>query len=318
MKKIFFPLAIPALFFLACNNDENKFDAQGTFEADETIVSSEIPGKLVSFNVQEGQTISKDSVIGAVDATNLILQKEQVEASIGSLNEKTADVQPQVKMLQDQLAVQQSQMQNMLHEKARIEKLVKADAATTKQLDDISFQIDAMQKQMDVTKQQINVQKNNVSTQNRGILSEAQPLQKQAEQLQDQIKRANIVNPVNGMILTKYAEPGEVVAAGKALYKIADLSTLNLRAYITGAQLSQVKLNQQVKVMIDQGEKTYKDYTGTITWISDKAEFTPKTIQTKEERANLVYAVKIKVKNDGYLKIGMYGEVVLPPSPKGE
>ena len=310
MKKNFLRIVI-ALLALSCNNDEIKFDAQGTFEADEVIVSSEIPGKLVAFNLREGQTISKDTVVGAVDATNLVLQKEQVEASIGSLQEKTADVEPQVKMLQDQLTVQQSQMDNMLHEKSRIENLVKADAATTKQLDDINFQIEALRRQMNVTRQQINVQRSNVSTLNRGILSEAEPLQKKAAQLQDQIQRASLVNPISGTVLTKYAEAGEVVAAGKALYKIADLSTLNLRAYITGVQLSQVKLNQQVKVMIDAGETKYKDYPGTITWISDKAEFTPKTIQTKEERANLVYAIKINVKNDGYLKIGMYGEVVL-------
>jgi len=311
MKKIPFHLIISCLALSACSNDENEFDAQGTFEADEVIVSSEIPGKLLAFNLQEGQTIPKDSVVGLVDAANIVLQKEQVEASIGSLNEKTADVEPQVKLMEDQLTVQQSQMDNLLHERSRIENLLKADAATTKQLDDINFQIETLNRQMNMTRQQINVQRSNVFTQNRSILSEAEPMQKRAAQLEDQIQRAKIINPINGTVLTKYAEAGEVVGAGKALYKIADLSTLNLRAYITGVQLSQVKLNQRVKVMIDEGEKKYKDYTGTITWISDKAEFTPKTIQTKEERANLVYAVKINVKNDGYLKIGMYGEVLL-------
>jgi HlyD family secretion protein len=142
-------------------------------------------------------------------------------------------------------------------------------------------------------------------------LSEADPLKKRVAQLQDQVQRANIINPVSGTVITKYAEQGEITAAGKALYKIADLSSLNLRAYITGTQLSQVKLGQTVKVLIDDGAKKYKEYNGSITWISDKAEFTPKTIQTKEERANLVYAIKVKVKNDGYLKIGMYGEVKL-------
>ncbi|MEQ1677125.1 MAG: HlyD family efflux transporter periplasmic adaptor subunit [Chitinophagaceae bacterium] len=166
-------------------------------------------------------------------------------------------------------------------------------------------------KQMNVTQQQIAVQKNNIATQNRSILSEADPLKKRVAQLKDQAGKANIVNPVTGTVITKYAETGEVTTAGKALYKIADLSSLHLRAYITGVQLSQVKLNQSVKVMIDDGAKKYKEYTGTIVWISDKAEFTPKTIQTKEERANLVYAIKVKVKNDGYLKIGMYGEVKL-------
>jgi len=168
-----------------------------------------------------------------------------------------------------------------------------------------------LKRQMDVTAQQIKVQLNNTSTQNRSILSEQPSLQKRVAQLQDQLQRSNVINPLSGTVLTKYAQAGEVTAAGKALYKIADLSTLKLRAYITGDQLSQIKLNQLVKVLVDNGAKEYKNYTGTISWISDKAEFTPKTIQTKDERANLVYAIKIDVKNDGYLKIGMYGEVVL-------
>ena len=154
------------------------------------------------------------------------------------------------------------------------------------------------------------MRRSNIATQNRSIMSEGQPLQKRVEQLEDQIKRANIINPIQGTILTKYAEAGEITSAGKALYKIADLSTMTLRAYITGTQLSQVKLGQAVKVKVDDGKDAYRELPGTITWISDKAEFTPKTIQTKEERANLVYAVKIKVRNDGYLKIGMYGEVL--------
>jgi len=314
MKKLFFGIiAIACLLTTGCNIDENEFDATGTFEADETIVSSEMPGKILSFNVEEGMHLSKDSIVGTVDATNIDLQQQQVEASIKALNEKTANVNPQVELLQNQLAVQQSQLDNLLHERTRIENLIKADAATTKQLDDINAQIDVVKKNMTVTQQQINVRKNDVATQNRSILSEAEPLRKRVAQLQDQVERANIVNPVNGTVITKYAEAGEVTSSGKALYKIADLSELNLRAYVTGEQLPAIKLGQQVKVMIDQGEKGYKEYTGTITWISDKAEFTPKTIQTKEERANLVYAIKVKVKNDGFLKIGMYGEVKLNP-----
>jgi len=314
MKKLFFGIAaITSLFIIGCNGNENEFDASGTFEADETIVSSEMPGKILSFNVEEGMHLSKDSIVGTVDATNIDLQQQQVEASIKALNEKTSNVNPQVELLQNQLAVQQSQLDNLLHERTRIENLIKADAATTKQLDDINAQIDVVKKNMTVTHQQINVRKNDIATQNRSILSEAEPLRKRVAQLQDQVQRANIVNPVNGTVITKYAEAGEVTSSGKALYKIADLSDLNLRAYVTGVQLPTIKLGQQVKVMIDQGEKKYKEYTGNIIWISDKAEFTPKTIQTKEERANLVYAIKVKVKNDGFLKIGMYGEVKLNP-----
>lgn len=312
MKKLFFGIAaITSLLIIGCNSNENEFDASGTFEADETIVSSEMPGKILSFNVEEGMHLSKDSIVGTVDATNIDLQQQQVEASINALNEKTANVNPQIQLLQNQLAVQQSQLDNLLHERTRIENLLKADAATTKQLDDINAQIDVVKKSMTVTQQQINVRKNDVATQNRSILSEAEPLRKRVAQLEDQQQRANIVNPVNGTVITKYAEAGEVTSSGKALYKIADLSELNLRAYVTGVQLPAIKLGQQVKVMIDQGEKKYKEYPGNIIWISDKAEFTPKTIQTKEERANLVYAIKVKVKNDGFLKIGMYGEVKL-------
>lgn len=312
MKKLFFGIAaITSLLIIGCNSNENEFDASGTFEADETIVSSEMPGKILSFNVEEGMHLSKDSIVGTVDATNIDLQQQQVEASINALNEKTANVNPQIELLQNQLAVQQSQLDNLLHERTRIENLLKADAATTKQLDDINAQIDVVKKSMTVTQQQINVRKNDVATQNRSILSEAEPLRKRVAQLEDQQQRANIVNPVNGTVITKYAEAGEVTSSGKALYKIADLSELNLRAYVTGLQLPAIKLGQQVKVMIDQGEKKYKEYPGNIIWVSDKAEFTPKTIQTKEERANLVYAIKVKVKNDGFLKIGMYGEVKL-------
>jgi HlyD family secretion protein len=164
---------------------------------------------------------------------------------------------------------------------------------------------------MAVTRQQIAVQKTSNSSRNRGVLSESLPMQKQVAQLNDQLSKASIVNPVNGTVLTKYAESGEMTSPGKALYKIADLSEMTLRAYVTGTQLSQIKINQPVKVLVDSGVKEYRTYPGTIKWISDKAEFTPKTIQTKEERANLVYAIKIKVKNDGYLKIGMFGEVEL-------
>lgn len=305
------PIIAAAIVFVSCNGNGKEFDASGTFEADETIVSSELPGKILTLTVEEGMQVSKDSVVGTVDATNINLQEEQIEASINALNEKTADVSPQIQLLQNQLAVQQSQLDNLLHEKSRIENLIKADAATGKQLDDINAQVDVARKNMNVTQQQINVQKNNIATQNRGILSEAEPMRKRIAQLKDQAGRANIINPVNGTVITKYAEQGEITSSGKALYKIADLSSLNLRAYVTGVQLPKIKLGQAVKVMIDEGKKKYKEYNGAIVWISDKAEFTPKTIQTKEERANLVYAIKVKVPNDGYLKIGMYGEVKL-------
>ena len=304
-------VAILAILLAAsCSRKTNKFDASGTFETDEVIVSAQATGQILSFNVEEGQTIPKDSVVGVIDPTDLALQKEQAQASIQVLKEKTADVTPQIKMLQDQLAVQQTQLNNLLHEQARIENLLKEDAATKKQLDDINYQIESAKKQMSVTQQQINVQKTNVATQNRSILSEGKPLAKRVAQLDEQLQRTNITNPVGGTVITKYAEAGEVTSIGKALYKIANLSTLTLRAYVTGEQLPQIKLGQRVTVQIDSSANHYRRLPGTITWISDKAEFTPKTIQTKDERANLVYAIKVKVMNDGYLKIGMYGEVI--------
>lgn len=311
MKKIITGTVIIATFLTACNGNKVKYDASGTFEVDEVIVSAELTGKLLSFDVREGDSIPKDKVVGTIDAENLTLQKDQVQASIEALKEKTSDLAPQVKLLQDQLTVQQSQLDRLLREKQRTENLLKQDAATGKQLDDLNAEIDVVKKQMGVTQQQINVQRSNVGTQNRSILSEGKPLEKRVAQLDDQLKRAGITNPIGGTVITKYAEAGEMTSAGKALYKIADLSTMTLRAYITGTQLSQVKLNQPVKVLIDNGADAYREYPGVITWISDKAEFTPKTIQTKEERANLVYAIKVRVKNDGFIKIGMYGEVKL-------
>lgn len=310
MKLIFAVLGLATACLVSCNRNGNDFDASGTFEADEVIVSSLASGRLIDFNVEEGEMLAKDSVVGKVDPIPLRLQKEELEASIRALHQQTVNVVPQVELLENQLKVQQSQLDNLLHEKSRIENLLKQDAATGKQLDDMNAQIDIVKKQMAVTKQQINVTKSNTATQNRGILSQEKPLEKKAAQIEDLLEKTNIRNPISGIVLTTYAEEGEITSAGKALYKIADLSSINLRAYITGAQLSTIKLGQQLRVFIDQGADKYKEYPGKIIWISDKAEFTPKTIQTKEERAHLVYAIKVKVKNDGLLKIGMYGEVM--------
>ena len=308
-KPIFFILLLLAFLLPGCHLNDNKFDAEGTFEADEVIVSSEIPGKILALNLEEGSLLSKDSLVGIIDSLPYTLQKEQVEATIQSLQQKTLDVKPQIKMIQDQIDAQKIQLANLVHEKERTERLIKADAGTTKQLDDYNNQIDILKKQIDVNEQQIRVQQNSVGTQNNSILSEYKPLKKSIAQIEDQVKRSYVLNPVNGTVLAKYAMAGEVTSTGKALYKIADLSVITLRAFITGIQLTQVKLNQPVKVFADDGASKYREYAGVINYISDKAEFTPKTIQTREERANLVYAVKIRVKNDGYLKIGMFAEL---------
>jgi HlyD family secretion protein len=291
-----------ALLLAACSGKKDEADASGYFEADEVIVSAQQNGQLLSFIVREGDTLRKGAVVGQTDVAGITLQKEQVKASIIALGEKTTNVQPQLLLVRKQLAVQESQMKQLLHEQQRTENLVKADAATPKQLDDLNAQIDQLQQQMNVTRQQLTVSATNVATQNRSVLSEKTPLEKAMAQYDDQIRKGVIVNPITGTVLARYALEGEIAATGKALYKIANLDTLTLKAYITGTQLPQIKLGQSVQVMTD-AQKVYK---GSIFQISDKSEFTPKSIQTKDERANLVYAIKIRVPNDGYLKIGMY------------
>ncbi len=303
-----FILLSTLILLAACGNGTHTYDAAGIFETDEVIVSAEVGGKILQF---QADALRQGDTIAVIDAANLSLQKEQIEASIQSLHERTIDVNPQLQLLRNQLNVQQAQLDNLLRERQRFEKLVKADAATQKQVDDLIAQIEVLLKQMDVTRQQIKVQQTITATQNRSVLSEQLPLEKRKSQLQDQVERSRVVNPVTGILLTKYTNAGEITMPGKALYKLGTMMHMKLRAYLSGNQLSQVKLGQKVKVLVDNGSELYKTYEGTINWISDKAEFTPKTIQTKDERANLVYAVKIHVLNDGYIKIGMYGEVQL-------
>lgn len=306
MKKI---ILFSLVVFAACNSHKLVTDASGVFESDEVIVSAEQNGKLLSFPIQEGDTLARNAIVGQIDMSNTRLQKEQVQASIAALKEKTTNPHPQIELVKRQLAVQEVQLAQQLRERTRTENLLKADAATQKQLDDINSMIDQLQKQIDVSKQQIALDNSNIATQNRTIYSEQAPLEKSAAQIQDNIDKGRIVNPIRGTVLIKYALQGEMTTMGKALYKIANVDTITLRAYVTGAQLTLVKLGQAVKVYSDEGKDQYREYAGTVYWISDKSEFTPKTIQTRDERANLVYAVKIRVKNDGLLKLGMYGEV---------
>jgi HlyD family secretion protein len=259
------------------------------------IVSAEATGKILALNIQEGQSLQANQVVGYVDTIQLNLRKKQIQYSIQAVLAKRSNTSIQLSALQEQLAT-------ATKEKNRIENLLKSDAATQKQLDDASAQILVLQKQMDALNSTLNIN-------NSSLNSETFPLKAQLDQIQDQIKKSVVVNPLAGTVLTQYALQDEVISPGKALYKIADLSTLTLRAYISGNQLPEIKIGQIVKVSIDASDGKFKTYEGAITWVSDKAEFTPKTIQTKDERANLVYAIKIKVKNDGYLKLGMYGEV---------
>jgi HlyD family secretion protein len=309
MRKSFLLALCTMLLAVACKQHKIVTDASGVFESDEVIVSAEQSGKILSFPVHEGDTLGQDAVVGNIDMSNTILQKQQVQATIAALREKTTNPLPQTELVKKQLAVQESQLAQQLREKARTENLLKADAATQKQLDDINSMIDQLQKQIAVSKQQIALDDSNIATQNRTIYSEQAPLEKSVDQIQDQINKGRIVNPIRGTVLTRYALEGEMTTIGKALYKIANLDTLTLRAYVTGSQLTMVKMGQACKVYSDEGSDQYREYPGEVYWISDKSEFTPKTIQTRDERANLVYAVKIRVKNDGYLKLGMYGEV---------
>jgi len=310
MKKIILS-AFTALSLVACNNGNGDYDASGTFETTESIISAEANGVVKEFTIEEGQTLKAGQYLGYIDSTQLYLKKKQLESQVRSIFGKTPDVAAQTNAYKKQLAVAQTKLAAQLVEKNRLENLVKADAATPKQLDDITASVDALQKELEVIKGQEAAQTSVLQTQTDGLVGETAPLKVQIEQLNDQIANSRIINPINGTVLTKYAEASEMTASGKPLYKIADLSSLILRAYISGNQLSSVKIGQVVKVLVDGDNGKSKEYPGTIEWISSKAEFTPKTIQTKDERANLVYAVKIRVKNDGFLKIGMYADVKL-------
>jgi HlyD family secretion protein len=284
-----------SLLLFSCSNGDGDFDATGTFESEEIVVSSEAMGKLVMFQVEEGMQLEQNQIVGIVDTTQLHLKKKQLLSSITAVLSKQPDISAQ-------LAALQKQIETTEVEKKRIENLVKLDAATTKQLDDVNSQLEVLNKQYTATKSSLTITK-------QGIQSETFPLTAQVEQIEDQIKKSYIINPIDGTVLTRYAKLDEITSNGKALYKIADLSEMTLRAYVDGDQLGQIKLGQKVKVYVDKGDGDQKEMSGEIYWVSSKAEFTPKTIQTKDERANLVYAIKVKLINDGYLKIGMYGEV---------
>lgn len=289
------PLTLTVLTLWSCKSSSSEFDATGNFEADEVIISSEASGKILKLDVEEGKDLEANTVVGLIDTTQLYLKKKQLQYSIKAVIAKSPNTSVQ-------LAAIKEQMETTQREKKRVENLLKDDAATQKQLDDLNAQLQLLQRQYDASQSSLSITI-------QSIQSETLPLKAQLDQVQDQLNKSVITNPFKGTVLTKYALKDEMSSQGKALYKIADLSSLILRAYISGNQLSQIKLGQQVQVLVDGPEGEYKTYTGDIMWVADKAEFTPKTIQTKDERANLVYALKIRVKNDGYLKLGMYGEV---------
>ncbi|MFZ0490930.1 MAG: HlyD family efflux transporter periplasmic adaptor subunit [Salegentibacter sp.] len=291
-KIIFTIINIVALGLVSCGNGDEKADGYGNFEATEVVVSAENNGKIMAFEVEEGQQIPQNKMLGYIDTIPLSLKKEQLQASRETISSRSRSVLSQIDVLQAQLKTANIN-------KDRIEKMLKDNAATQKQLDDINGEISVLRQKMQSVKQQ-----------NAPVISEVQALDIQVKQLEDQIEKSKIINPVKGTVLVKYAEPMEVASFGKPLYKIANLDTMELRVYVSEPQLSEIKTGEEVMVKIDApgGMKSYK---GIISWIASEAEFTPKIIQTKEERVDLVYAVKVEVKNDGSLKIGMPAEMWL-------
>ena len=294
MKRIVY---IAAVVLAASCGTEAEFDAQGTFEATEVVVSSEATGRILNFEVEEGMAVEANQMVGAIDSVQLHLQRKQLVAQQSALLGSRPDVKKQVAALREQIAKQNEELR-------RVENMLKEGAATQKQKDDIEAQIKIMESQLDAT---LSTLDKNTST----INSNSAALEAQIAALDDRISKCRIISPVGGTVLVKYAEAGELATVGKPLMKIADLDNIYLRAYFTSDQLAKVNLGDEVKVVADFGGEERYDYTGRVAWISSESEFTPKTIQTKDSRANLVYAVKIAVENDGRLKIGLAGEVVL-------
>ena len=294
MKRIVY---IAAVVLAASCGTEVEFDAQGTFEATEVVVSSEATGRILNFAVEEGMAVEAKQMVGAIDSVQLHLQRKQLVAQQSALLGSRPDVKKQVAALREQIAKQNEELR-------RVENMLKDGAATKKQKDDIEAQIKILERQLDAT---LSTLDKNTST----INNNSAALEAQIAALDDRISKCRIISPVGGTVLVKYAEAGELASVGKPLMKIADLDNIYLRAYFTSDQLAKVNLGDEVKVVADFGGEERYDYTGRVAWISSESEFTPKTIQTKDSRANLVYAVKIAVENDGRLKIGLAGEVVL-------
>ena len=294
MKRIVYIAAV--VLAVSCGT-EAEFDAQGTFEATEVVVSSEATGRILNFEVEEGMAVEANQIVGAIDSVQLHLQRKQLVAQQSALLGSRPDVKKQVAALREQIAKQNEELR-------RVENMLKDGAATKKQKDDIEAQIKILERQLDAT---LSTLDKNTST----INNNSAALEAQIAALDDRISKCRIISPVGGTVLVKYAEAGELASVGKPLMKIADLDNIYLRAYFTSDQLAKVNLGDEVKVVADFGGEERYDYTGRVAWISSESEFTPKTIQTKDSRANLVYAVKIAVENDGRLKIGLAGEVVL-------
>lgn len=295
MKKQLIFLLIP-VFLFACNNGNVIPDAYGNFEAEEIFIASETPGKVISLHVNEGDEITKGSVLAIIDTTQLFLQKKQLEASIISLRQKLQNVPVQLGALVEQEQVLEKEVR-------RIGNLLDAGAATQKTYDDLIGQMEVVRKQKQALESQL-------STANRSILSEVAPVEWRLRQVEDLIEKSQVLSPINGTVLSKYRAQGEIVQPGLPMLKVASLKNMTLRIYVSGDQLSQVNIGNGVNIRIDGSDGNWMTFDGTISWVASKAEFTPKTIQTRTERVNQVYAVKVDVPNDGTIKIGMPAEVL--------
>jgi len=285
------------LLFSSCGAKNDHFDASGIFEATEVVVSAQATGALMRFDVEEGSKVEANTPVGYIDTMQLYLKKKQLQANIKSVESRQNNVSKQIAALQQQITTQKA-------EQKRFENLLQADAATQKQLDDITAQISVLEKQLAA-------QTDMLENSNRSIAGETSGLAAQIAQIDDQIAKSIVCSPIDGIVLSKYAEQGEFAMPGRSLFKVADIEKMKLRVYMVADQLTALKIGQPVTVYADRGKADRKACPGTVVWISDRAEFTPKTIQTRDERANLVYAVKIAVQNDGYIKKGMYGELTI-------
>jgi len=297
LTKLILAAVTTVIFLSACSDNSEIVTASGVFESREIILSSQSTGEILNFDINEGDKVVEQQILGSVDSVQLELKKDLLLKNIEIAETRRFDIEVQLAPLVQQLASAE-------REKLRVDNLLKAGATTEKQYDDIMAQIRLIEKQLSA--QRLSLEKSNLI-----INGEIESLEVQLEQIEDQIKRCTVLSPISGTVLAKYAEAGEFAVTGKALVKIADMEEMTLRAYITSDQLTTMKLGEEVEVVADFGEEENRFYKGTINWISDKAEFTPKTIQTRDERSNLVYAVKVSVPNDGFLKIGMYGGINL-------
>lgn len=279
----------------SCSGSDSKYDASGVFEVTEVMVSARVAGEIMELDIDEGTEVKAGEPVGYIDTVQLYLQRLQLEANVKAAESRICDVEKQTAAIRQQIDTQKK-------EQTRFENLVKANAGNRKQLDDITAAINLLEKQLDA-------QTETLINGNANAKAQVEALKAQIALTDDMISKSTIASPVDGTVMAKYVEKGELAVQGRTLFKVANINDIYLKAYITSGQITGLKIGQEVKVFADSGDSDRKEYRGVISWISDKAEFTPKTIQTRDERANLVYAVKIKVQNDGYIKRGMYGEV---------